>query len=757
MQRHDDKKSIAVQSAKELVGTSNQLTTTAYAVMDGADVGGDTCVRLVQVFSNVMTNHINSDAYNANSIFNKVTYLDPSHSDQGMSGAGWAMMAASPATAALRLGQHYYQIYRHHEVKSPAYLRRQLKRAQRLHGVVIPEIHNELYSEELSQEDLEVELQRVETLKKRRRKAARDAALLADQEALRKKLIDEMLIKIENRKSINVDDKDKVALDPVSKFINRVNDSLFVGVVNKVWQVLNTQSYIFWVIAFPVGLALGAAATLAMPYVLLAVTAIGGALLAYEVIEKTRAKKPASQAPIKKEEVDHKKAIALADAQIQQRLFISKEHDLIMRKLRNYNAQLDLHSVQEDQDACEVVNDEIYHQPNFTDVMRSSLAQRLLGSKAERRAALAVAVASRAISGFVATAFVLWVASTFVGMLPAMAVIGTFLGGAVATVGFGGAVAGLLGISTFAAVRKQQKSEEERVYEILSSQYKKEGISYLDKFTRLEADVENKKAAIKVLRDEIRQLDPQAELDNYDLKHADVHNDYYFEKQQHKPSFSTYVKKGLNRVYTLLGGGQTGVFVARCLFLVGGLAAGAVLASGFGAPFVFLGIALAVGITVGVLKLAQYQLERNQKHRHHFAETIDSRIDFLAKKKQELSFVERILTQKKAQVQAQRVRVPTTPRSQSVPNFNALNALNVLTVAPAASDQKGVLTEVSASYVDVEVHPPGAVSRPGTVPMPREKSKDALWQRPPSQTASSPVASAVAGHDGKNNRSSRPK
>lgn len=759
MQRHDDDtKSIAVRSATDLTGTSEQLNATANAVMDGADVGGDTCVRLAQVFGNVMSNHVNSDAYNANSVFNKLTYLDSTNPDQGMSGAGWAMMAASPVTAALRLGQHYYQIYRKHEVKSPAYLRRQLKRSQQLHGVMFPEIQDDLHLNlaGLNQEEAEVELQRIvnETEKKRRRKVARDAALRAEYVALREKLIEEMLIKLENKTSINEADKDKVALDPVSKFINRFNDSLFVSVVNKVWQVLNTQSYIFWVIVFPVGLALGAAATVAMPYVLIAVTVIGGALLAYEVVEKARAKKPVAGALIDKKQADYEKAVALADEQIQQRLFISKEHDLIMRKLRNFNARLGINSVQEEQDATEGVVDKIYLQPNFTDVMNSTLARRLLGSKAERRTALAVAVASRAISGFVATAFVLWIASTFVGMIPAMAVIGTFLGGAVATVGFGGAVAGLLGISTFSAVRKQQKTEEERVYEILSSQYKKEGISYLDKFTRLETEVERKKAAIKDLRNQIRLHDPQEELDNYNLKHADVHNDYYFEKQKHTPSVSTYVKKGLNRVYTLFGGGQTGVFVARCLFLVGGLAAGAVLASGFGAPFVFLGIALAVGITVGVLKLAQYQLERNQKHRQHFAETIDSRIDFLAKKKQELSFVERILTQKLAQLQPQSVQASPrvqaspqvtsdSPRAKSELDLQALGKAKLL-VPPADSGTR-LSTEASASVVNA-----GAL-QPGGIATPPAKAKAFIqarfWQSPPDRPVSSPALSGNGGNN----------
>ena len=85
------------------------------------------------------------------------------------------MVGLGPLTAALRLGQHYYQIYRAKEVQSPEYLRRQLKRAQRAHGIVIDDEEDHL-----------------ENAAKRQLKEKRDKAEHQERETLRQDLIKEM-------------------------------------------------------------------------------------------------------------------------------------------------------------------------------------------------------------------------------------------------------------------------------------------------------------------------------------------------------------------------------------------------------------------------------------------------------------------------------------------------------------------------------------------------------------------------------------
>lgn len=125
----------------------------------------------------------------------------------------------------------------------------------------------------------------------------------------------------------------------------------------------------------------------------------------------------------------------------------------------------------------------------------------------------------------------------------------------------------------------------------------------------------------------------------YDLNKIDVHNDYYFEKQKDSPTVFTYVKKALSRGYTFLTGGQSGIFIIRALFLVGGIFA----AAATGAPLVFIAIAAVGGLVLGGLKLWQYCLERKRQHKDNFVETIDTRISYLKKKDKELNALENSL------------------------------------------------------------------------------------------------------------------
>lgn len=133
----------------------------------------------------------------------------------------------------------------------------------------------------------------------------------------------------------------------------------------------------------------------------------------------------------------------------------------------------------------------------------------------------------------------------------------------------------------------------------------------------------------------------------YDIKKIDVYNDYYFEKQKDKATLWTNVKKGCNRAYAFLSGGQSGIFIVRTLFLVGGICAAACT----GAPLVFFGIAAVGALVIGTIKLVQYCLERKRQKRENFVNTIDARISYLRKKEKELDALEVVLDPSKSKDQ----------------------------------------------------------------------------------------------------------
>ena len=118
-------------------------------------------------------------------------------------------------------------------------------------------------------------------------------------------------------------------------------------------------------------------------------------------------------------------------------------------------------------------------------------------------------------------------------------------------------------------------------------------------------------------------------------------------------------------------------------------------------------------------------MEKNQKHRQHFADTIDTRIDFLAKKKSELNLVEKILKTKKTELQFKKQGV-ALPRAESTPAL-ALSAIGAL------QSQAGVNNSRADLVSSVEVR--GGTASSSVLPVGRKGSaaNSDLWLHPESQ------------------------
>jgi len=270
--------------------------------------------------------------------------------------------------------------------------------------------------------------------------------------------------------------------------------------------------------------------------------------------------------------------------------------------------------------------------------LQSSLKQRLLGHPAERYARLGLTVFSVALLGFLMPLFIFWFAGCALAVLPAVGILVSIAAVAnsmsITTI-VGGVLAGVTGIDALAGMRAKQLDYEKKVDAVLNANYKNTGMTKAEKFAELEAELNRKMALIK----NNPRLCHEMKHGGYDINKIDVYNDYYFEKQKHSPSTWTWIKKGMNRFYNLLGGGQSGALVARMLFLVGGVAAITLSAFTCGAPIAFIAVAASLAVVLGVARLVKYQFDRNHEHREFFVDTIDARISYLGKKNKELDLV----------------------------------------------------------------------------------------------------------------------
>lgn len=340
---------------------------------------------------------------------------------------------------------------------------------------------------------------------------------------------------------------------------------------------------------------------------------------------------------------------------------------------------------------------------NKKEVLNSRLGKYLLsGSKSRMGVAIGMEVASAVVMTSMVFWLISTVALVAASGAITNVVFAFFDSG-INTAIAGGIVSGFFSLRKFAEMRKGQQEFENKIHDRLTEAYKPEkpkfkGKTKADRFAELEQKVESRKAEVELLRlnklielanrngyeskamqlaisliakikrtgvpinnpdntrktfEEINSAYVKLHADlkragkltdnsiayHYDIKKVDVYNDYYFEKQKDKATLWTNVKKGFNRAYAFLSGGQTGIFIVRTLFLVGGIAAAACT----GAPLVFFAIAAVGAVAIGTMKLVQYCLERKRQKRENFVNTIDARISYLNKKRKELKALDVML------------------------------------------------------------------------------------------------------------------
>lgn len=644
--------SITVMAIKSTFNTPDNLNNTILTISDCCDVYGHTVSRDLQVGGNAYANNGNTDAYNYQSFFNELVYIDPVHSEVGLTPGGWAFVGLSILPVGYGIVRRVYQIRRKIEINTYAYLQRRLK-----------QVSNELGNEaEFVKTEIAIR---------------NDLNNILNSGQIAPPFNDRPIMLIDEDNSdpdfpINcVTCYDKLfEPSPFVKTINYITSTTPAKISSEIWDYLCNQSFIFWVIGFPVGLALGAAAITYAPAIIGATIAVGATYLLYKGIDylvKTYIKRtpdPSQPPPLTAEEELH-------ITKLKQRYFMEQEHELLMEMLQDNYAVSNIENIETEKvqgaegeyeidkkskiirilrkrpiqpiSSCSSLNGK--KKPTPQDIFSTSIAEHLLGSNVERDARLIITTLGTAISAFIITTFVLYFLSCCAALIPGIAAgaFSTFLLGTEITAYASTAIGGLFGVTTFCKLRADQLAYEKKVYQILSAEYKPgSGITKADKFAELHRIVEAKKAEIVQLRNSIQALGENNEkslLAKYDLNKVDVFNDYYFEKQKHTPSLMTWIKKGFNRLHAFVSGGESGIYLARTLLLAGGIAATAVAASFTGTLIPFLIIAGALGIVVGGLKLAQYQLDRNQEHREAFLNTIDNRIYYLELKNNELNAV----------------------------------------------------------------------------------------------------------------------
>jgi hypothetical protein len=174
-------------------------------------------------------------------------------------------------------------------------------------------------------------------------------------------------------------------------------------------------------------------------------------------------------------------------------------------------------------------------------------------------------------------------------------------------------------------------------------------------------------------------------ISQYDVNSKrNVNNHYYFAKQKESPSFGTRCKKLLNRAYTAVCGMQSGVFIARTLFLSGAILAGICV----GAPPLFFAIAGALALTLAITRFARFYSERARAKRMAVLNSVDARISFMRKQNKELLACEKILNPDYVEPS-----VVQQPAKQVAPISNVSNEV----VIDVYSDGEAIKTHLSSA------------------------------------------------------------
>lgn len=299
---------------------------------------------------------------------------------------------------------------------------------------------------------------------------------------------------------------------------------------------------------------------------------------------------------------------------------------------------------------------------NHKSSVKNLLSQRLEDKTSERWGRLIIHTFLQEIAGFTGSAFILWFASYLLGTLASTSVFAflgaaaTFLGGPFALIGIGITLGIFLAIKGAAKIWQEQKDFQKVVAAKLAQEhvinnhdkkiYEFTGKSKLQVLKENEEKIINAENRIGRLREKIK-----FKIDNYnyllktkngglELQKLDKNNILInnqgletisvieeFNGEQSSRKF-TWFKKFLNRCYELLAGQQTGIYLARIVFLSTGVA-GCAIAGLLNPGLAFLIIAAVLSFVVGLPRLARYQLDRNQENRKKYINNLDTQIAYL--------------------------------------------------------------------------------------------------------------------------------
>lgn len=245
------------------------------------------------------------------------------------------------------------------------------------------------------------------------------------------------------------------------------------------------------------------------------------------------------------------------------------------------------------------------------------------------------------LGGLLSAAVIATVGASVLGTSPIIgAVLGTINGAALSTL-WGGLWAAKNGLTAFIGQRNARAGFQQKLDALNHKVENQE--SKIERFDRLQASYDKKLAYLKKNH---KALYKAMKHELVDSKHWSATNHHYHEKQRGKATPWTRIKQGMNRAYEAIGGAETGILVARVLFLSGcvlaftlaGAATVAVTGVTFGlAPIVFTAIAGVLGGILGGNRLLKYHLGKRQNHREKFVNTFDDRLKFLEQKNEALN------------------------------------------------------------------------------------------------------------------------
>ncbi len=473
--------------------------------------------------------------------------------------------------------------------------------------------------------------------------------------------------------------------------INWLQNTTIAKAAHTAWNRISKYSFIYWLVSLPMLLIFGSMGFPALLPALITTLGIGLGLAVWKSKKHIKTIHAAINNKISQQDNNEIDDVPESDKrddhdrvllELKQRYYEKSAHKATMSALARYKEKQKITTLSLQQQAIKKSTfiegdmdteslgeqeETLINIDNANDVeavLNSEIAQRLLGSKAERRARWFVSGAKDAIGAFVEFAFITgFGADLSYGMTAAGGILATiftpvshFLGGSLLMAAGGLVMGAIFGIKTLAQVHQEQLIAEQKVYQALTAPYQiksgriingkpeyvNAGITIKEKIEQLEKSINDTIGRIKTAKTALTS-DQLNNIPHYNLNNINAFNHDRFEKQREKIPFKTKCKKIANRIFTGLTGGQTGVLIARLLFLTGCVFAGALVGSVVGAPLAFGLIATGFALFMGGLKLAKSILDKRNGHREHCVNTLNSRVSYLKKKEKELNELEQII------------------------------------------------------------------------------------------------------------------